>query len=67
MDAVDEMKNGMAREIAKAFHEAYEELAPQHGYQTRKASAKPWEDVPDSNKALMIATVRKLLDDGVIE
>jgi len=67
VSAIEEMRNGMAREIARAFHEAYEELAPQHGYQTRKASAKPWEDVPDKNKALMIATVLKLLNDGVIE
>jgi hypothetical protein len=52
--------------IAKAFHEAYEELAPQFGYRTREASAKPWEEVPAQNKDLMVATVGKLLADGVI-
>ncbi len=40
-------------ELARLFHELYEELAPSHGYETRRASAKPWADVPAQNKALM--------------
>lgn len=52
--------------VAKKFHEAYEELAPDHGYETRKDSAVAWEDVPDRNKSLMIATVKKLMEDRVI-
>lgn len=55
-----------AESIARAFHERYEQLAPEHGYETRKDSAVPWEDVPASNKALMIAVARSLLADGVI-
>jgi hypothetical protein len=46
--------------IARAFHEAYESLAEGFGYQTRRASAVPWEDVPEANKALMIATIRNV-------
>lgn len=42
-------------DIAQAFHEAYERLAPTFGYKTRDASAVPWIDVPPANKALMIA------------
>lgn len=57
----------IAEYIAQKFHEAYEELAPEFGYRTREASAKPWADVPDQNKKLMIATVEKLLAEGVIE
>lgn len=53
--------------IARAFHETYESLAPSHGYETRKSSRVPWEQVPDNNKTLMIATVQALLDAGVIE
>jgi len=49
-----------AEELAKMFHEAYEELAPEHGYETRKESAKPWEEVPEQNKNLMIATVKRV-------
>ena len=56
----------VAEEIARAFHAAYEELAPEFGYRTREASAKPWDEVPERNKRLMIATVEKLLQDGSI-
>lgn len=52
--------------IARAFHETYEALAPTFGYHTRDASAKPWPDVPENNKRLMRATVRHLLNRGVI-
>lgn len=41
--------------VARAFHETYERLAPSHGYETRKASAVPWEQVPANNRALMTA------------
>lgn len=56
----------MAEQVAQAFHEAYERLAPDFGYKTREASAKPWADVPEQNKSLMIAVVQSLLDSGVI-
>ena len=52
--------------VAKKFHEAYERLAPEFGYTTRMSSAQPWEDVPEPNKSLMIATAQALLDDGTI-
>lgn len=42
-------------ELAKFFHETYEKLAPEFGYKTRKASAKPWQDVPENNRHLMTA------------
>lgn len=54
-------------EIAKAFHEAYERLAPEHNYETRKASAVLWEEVPEQNRFLMIAVVHELIDKGVIK
>lgn len=57
----------IAEEIARKFHEAYEDLAPEHGYETREASRKPWSEVPDQNKGLMIAVVHRLLDTGVIQ
>jgi hypothetical protein len=57
---------GTAEGIARRFHEAYEDLAPSHGYETREASRKPWTDVPDQNKNLMIAVVARLLDEGVV-
>ncbi|MFJ9037990.1 hypothetical protein ACIRF8_15525 [Streptomyces sp. NPDC102406] len=55
-----------AEAIAHRFHDAYEQLAPHHGYETREASRKPWSDVPDNNKNLMIAVVAQLLAEGVV-
>jgi hypothetical protein len=48
-------------ELARWFHEAYEELAPLHGYKTRRDSAVPWERVPETNRTLMIATSKRVL------
>lgn len=53
--------------IARAFHEAYEHMAPLFGYETRSDSALPWEQVPAKNRALMVATVAYLLEEHVIE
>lgn len=55
-----------AEQIAKAFHESYERQAPDHGYATREASAKPWDDVPETNRELMIAVVEDLLEQEII-
>ena len=55
-----------AEEVAQQFHETYERLAPDHGYKTREASAKPWAEVPPQNKGLMVAVVADLIDRGII-
>ena len=55
-----------AEQIARAFHESYERQAPAHNYETREASAKPWEQVPEQNRNLMCAVVQDLLERGVI-
>ena len=51
-----------AEELAKLFHETYERLAPKFGYETRKASAKPWAEVPEQNRKLMIAVCGEILE-----
>ena len=53
-----------AEKLAQQFHETYERLAPDHGYETRKASAVPWHDVPEQNKRLMIAVCAHLIETG---
>lgn len=63
----DQIGDPAAEIVAKAFHEAYERLAPEHGYETREASAKPWEQVPLQNRRLMTAVVRDLLDQGYLK
>lgn len=51
-----------ADEVARWFHEAYERMAPEHGYTTRKASAVPWEQVPEQNRALMTQVAAEVRD-----
>lgn len=50
-----------AEQLAEKFHNTYERMAPEHGYETRKDSAVPWESVPAKNKGLMIAVCKELL------
>lgn len=52
--------------VAMRFHQAYEELAPLHGYETRRESAVPWAEVPQQNRDLMVDVVRHLRAGGVI-
>lgn len=52
--------------VAAAFHETYERLAPDFGYKTREASAVPWAEVPEANRQLMTAVVAELFERGVI-
>lgn len=59
------MKN-QAEELAQMFHETYERLAPDHGYETRKDSAVAWESVPEKNKSLMIAVCQEIIDSGFL-
>ena len=47
--------------LARTFHETYERLAPDFGYETRAESAVPWEDVPDANKRLMVAVCESVV------
>ena len=55
---------GSAEELARTFHETYERLAPQFGYETREASAVPWHLVPTANRNLMIAVAAEILFGG---
>jgi hypothetical protein len=48
-------------ELARLFHETYEQLAPEYGYKTREASAVSWADVPEGNRRLMVATAAEVL------
>lgn len=62
LDTVAEQQGVMTPDqLAERFHEAYERLAPQFGYRTRDASAVPWSDVPENNKALMTAVAAEIL------
>jgi hypothetical protein len=60
LDAPDSLT---AANLAQRFHELYEALAPSFGYETRKESAVPWEQVPENNRRLMVAVAVVLLDE----
>lgn len=50
-----------AEQLAKLFHDTYERLAPEFGYETRPESATSWDQVPDNNKHLMVATAEVVI------
>jgi hypothetical protein len=62
----DDERERRYEQIAKEFHQTYEDLAPGFGYRTRQESAKPWRDVPSNNKRLMVATIKALIEERVI-
>lgn len=47
--------------LARAFHEAYERLAPSFGYVTRPETAVAFDDLPAENKALMVAVTNEVV------
>lgn len=53
-----------ATRLARRFHETYNRLAPLFGYRTSEASAKPWAELPENNRALMIAVCAEILSTG---
>ncbi len=50
-----------ALELAKAFHNAYEEMAPAFDYKTKTESAGAWDGIPENNQKLMIATCARIM------
>ncbi len=50
-----------AEQMAQLFHETYEDLAPLYGYKTRKATRKPWDELPSNNKRLMVGTCEVII------
>jgi hypothetical protein len=55
-------------QLAQLFHETYERLAPEFGYETRKETAVPWSEIPkdNNNKHLMIAVCSAILEHVVL-
>ena len=58
----------LAERIAREFHTTYEQLGPSFGWVTQEsARGKEFDELPESNRRLMIATVTALLEGGAIE
>jgi hypothetical protein len=50
------------------FHETYERLAPDFGYEVRPdVGQRPFSELPDNNRALMIATAQEVIDALAVE
>lgn len=69
MSAVDALESLMFpdlpdpdEELARAFHDAYETLAPEFGYSTRKDTRQ--FDPRSPNGKLMLATIKRLREQG---
>ena len=58
------MTEAYAIKLAKLFHDNYERLAPNFGYETRKETKH--FDTESANGRLMIATCQAIIDAGVI-
>ena len=49
-------------QLAELFHETYERLAPAFGWKTKKGCHCKFAELPQRNKALMIATCQTVLN-----
>lgn len=49
-------------QLAELFHETYERLAPAFGWKTKKGCNCKFAELPQRNKALMIATCQTVLN-----
>ncbi|MDB5716477.1 MAG: hypothetical protein JWO15_3874 [Sphingomonadales bacterium] len=59
--ATNERETLAVETACEVMHDAYEAAAVGAGWETQKASRKPWADVPEANKATMRAAVSALL------
>lgn len=65
MEAVRVMSRVRAQAVevaCRVMHDSYEAAAAKVGWETQERSRKPWEDVPEANRATMRAAVGALLD-----
>lgn len=56
----DKLTQERLEEIAKDFHDAYEELSSKHGWQSQKKCRVAFDDLPPANRSLMIAVVGRV-------
>ena len=56
--------NEVAEKVAKLFHEYRELLAPRFSYADQKGTQRPWEDLGDDDRNLMVDTVKGVLRDS---
>jgi hypothetical protein len=60
-------EEGLIERLCEIQHDAYEVAAQREGWETQKSSRKPWADVPEANKATMRASMRAVLNSGLVK
>lgn len=53
-------------QLAELFHTVYEQVAPQFGYETRRETAVPWDELPHPHRQMMIAVASQVLGQLVL-
>lgn len=61
-DATKKIRYGpTATELARYFHDTHERLAPRFRCEPMEQDPVPWEEVPENNRKLMIATCERVI------
>lgn len=50
-----------AEQLARFFHETYARLAPEFGRKASQIPSKPWTEVREPHKSLLVAVAREIL------
>lgn len=50
------------RYIAERFHDTYEEIARQEGWNTQKTCKVPFSELPKKNQITMLEVVKRLME-----
>lgn len=50
-----------AEQLAQFFHETYARLAPEFGRKVSQTPSKPWADVREPHKSILVAVAREML------
>lgn len=53
-------------QLAELFHTTYEQVTPQFGYETRRETAVPWDELPHPHKQMLIAVATQVLGQLVL-
>lgn len=52
-----------SEELAKFFHDEYDKLAPRYGWRTQISTQVTFDQLPDNNRALMVAVCEQVVEE----
>jgi len=50
-----------AEKLARKFHDEYERLAPEFGWKSQESCRKGFDELPESNRELMVEVARQVI------